>query len=93
MEKCLAVLNTEQFRKLNREPTKTTERKIQRILRKIASNLSTQEYSHLYPTGSCLGKFYAKAKIHGITSNDIVDQLPIRFIVLNTGTATYCLAK
>ena len=27
-EKCLGLLDTEQFQKLNRDPTKTTERKV-----------------------------------------------------------------
>ena len=49
-EKCLAILNTEQFRKLYSDPTKSTERKMQRVLRKIKNNLSAQEYPHLCPT-------------------------------------------
>ena len=31
-EKCLALLNSEQFVKLNQDPTTTKERKVQRIL-------------------------------------------------------------
>ena len=38
-EKCLQMLNTNQFFKLNLDPTKTTERKIQNVLRKIKSKL------------------------------------------------------
>ena len=68
MEKCLAMLNTEHFRKLNRDPTKTAERKIQIFPKKIKSNLSTQEYSSLYPTVSCPGEFYDTGKIHKIKS-------------------------
>ena len=34
-EKCLELLDTEQFQKLNHDPTKTTERKVQNTLRKI----------------------------------------------------------
>ena len=37
--KCLNILNTEQFRKLNRDPTKPIEAKIQRAVRKIKSHL------------------------------------------------------
>ena len=33
--KCLNILNTEQFRKLDRVPTKPIEAKIQRAVRKI----------------------------------------------------------
>lgn len=46
-EKCLAVLNTKQFRELSIDPTGTTEKKIQRVFKKIEGNLSTQEYSSL----------------------------------------------
>ena len=63
-EKCLALLNTNQFLKLNRDPTKQIETKIQRVLRKIKTNISLQEYSRLYPTGSSPGKFCGTAKIH-----------------------------
>ena len=50
-KKCLELLNTDQFTKLNHDPTKKIKAKIQRVLRKIKSNL-TQEYSRLYATGS-----------------------------------------
>ena len=43
---------------------------------------------HLYPSGSCPGKFYGTAKIQNISENDTVDDLPIRPIVSNIGTAT-----
>ena len=42
-EKCLALLNTNQFVKLNRDPTKQIETKIQRVLRKIKSNILIRE--------------------------------------------------
>ena len=42
-EKCLALLNTNQFVKLNRDPTKQIEAKIQRVLRKIKSNILIRE--------------------------------------------------
>ena len=49
---------------------------------------------HLYPSGSCPGKFYGTAKIHNISSeNDTADDLPIRPIVSNIGTATYDLVN
>ena len=67
--------------------------KIQRVLRKIKTNLISQEYSGLYPTGSCPGKIYGTAKIHKILPTDNVDKLPIRQIVSNINTSTYELAK
>ena len=93
MEISLAMLNTEQFRKLNSDLTRTTDRKLRRILRKIKSNLFAQEYSLLYATGSSPVKFHGTSKIHKITEKDSVDSLPIRPIISNTGTTTYHLAK
>ena len=51
-KKYLALLNTNQFLKLNRNPTIEIETKIQRVLRKIKTNILSQEYSRLYPTRS-----------------------------------------
>ena len=50
-ETCLELLETEQVQKLNHDPTKTTERKVQNALRKIKSKLSINEYQWIYPTG------------------------------------------
>ena len=92
-EKCFNLLNTEQFRCLNEDPTKSTEAKIQRTLRKIESTLTKQEYFKLYPSGSSPGKFYGTAKLHKIGKNGNINDLPLRPIVSNIGTATYHLAK
>ena len=62
-EKCLEMLNTKQFSKISVDPTKKTEAKIQRVLRKVKSKLTIQENHRLYPAGSCPGKFYGTAKI------------------------------
>ena len=58
LDKCLALLNSEQFVKLNQDPTATTKRKVQRILRKIKQKFRKEVYQKLYPTGSSPGKFY-----------------------------------
>ena len=73
-------------------PPKKQE-KIQRILRKMKNRLSPQEYLRLYPSGSCPGKIYGTAKVRKISENDTVDELPIRPIVSNIGTATCDLSK
>ena len=52
-----------------------------------------EEYSCLYPTGSCPGKFYSMAKIHKILHTDNIDKMSIRPIVSNINTSTYELAK
>ena len=82
-EKYLALLNRNQFVKLNRDATKQIETKIQRVLKKIKANISLQEYSRLYPTGSSPGKFYGTTKI------DSMEKLPIRPIVSNVNTLSY----
>ena len=92
-EKCLMILEKDNFKTLDHEVTKKTKEKIQRILRKMKIRLSPQEYLCLYPSGSCPEKFYGTAKVHKISENDTVDELPIRPIVSNIGTATYDLAK
>ena len=71
LEKCLTLLNSEQFVRLNEDPAKTNERKLQRMLRKIKPNLTDQEYKRLYPSGSAPGKFYGTAKLHKISINDL----------------------
>ena len=66
------ILNTEQFRKLGRDPTKLIEAKIQRAVRKIKSHLSNQEYMRIYPTGSAPGKFFGTASKHKIPVNGTI---------------------
>ena len=45
-------------------------------------------------TGSNAGKFYGTAKINKwLSYNDTIDQLPLRPIVSNIGTASYHLPK
>ena len=93
LEKCLTLLNSEQLVRLNADPTKTNETKVQVMLRKIKPNLTDLEYKRLYPSGSAPGKFYGTAKLHKISINDDVNNLPIRPIISNIGTPTYQLAK
>ena len=92
-KKCLELLDTEQFQKLNHDPTKTTERKVQNTLCKIKSKLSINEYKRIYPTGSSPGKLYGTAKIHKLSDRDGIQILPISQIISNLNTATYHLAK
>ena len=91
--KYLNILNTEQFRKLDRDPTKPTEAKIQRALRKIKNHLSNQEYMRNYPTGSAPRKFYGTAKKHKIPVNGTINYLPLHPVISNIGTASYQLTK
>ena len=90
-EKCQQILNTNQFFKLNLDPTKTTERKVQNVWGKIESKFRSNEYKQ-YSTGSSPGKFYGTAKIHKLSQGDQVEKLPIRPIFFIIDTAIYRLA-
>ena len=92
-EKCFELLNIDQFTKLNHDSIKRIEAKIQRALQKVKINLTSQKYSRLYPTGSCLGKFCSMVKTQKTLPTDNVDKLPVRPIVLKINTPIYELAK
>ena len=74
-EKCLALLNSEQFVKSNQDPTAITERKVQQILRKIRQLFKNKNYqkkymkSYIQQAGLSAGKFYGIAKIHKLSRN------------------------
>ena len=73
-KKYLDILNTTRFQKLNKDPAKKMERKVQNILWKIKSKLSINEYKQLYPSGSSPEKFYGAAKIYKLSNIDQFDQ-------------------
>ena len=50
--------------KLQKDPTKTIEMKIQRAVKNIKSKVSPKECLNIYPTGSSMRKFYGTAKKH-----------------------------
>ena len=69
------MLNEKQFQKLNQDPTKTVERKVQNIRCKIKPKLMINKYKQLYPSGS--SPYYGTAKIHELSNDDNVKKLPI----------------
>ena len=91
--KCLELLQTNQFLKRKHDPTKLFENKIQRTLTKLKIKLSTHQYYQLYPTGSFPGKSYGTVKLHKLSINGTVNDLPIQPIVSNIGTTSYNFAK
>ena len=96
--KCLSQLETSNFKKLDTDPTKTFETKVQTTLQKIKEAIGEDDYKKVYPSGSNPGKFYGTAKVHKLSETDEknlsnVDKLPLRPIVSNIGTATYKLSK
>ena len=52
-----------------------------------------QEHQILHPRGSSPGNLYTIAGLLKIGSNGHVNQLPIRYTISDTGTATFELAK
>ena len=92
-EKCCQILETGQFRKLEIDPTKTIEGKLQRMLRSIKNMFTEREYKQLYPTGSKPGAFYGNAKVHKLKKGEGLKELTLRLIVSNVGTATHKTAK
>ena len=62
IEKCLRMLDSDRFKKLMEDPTKTIETKGQQTLRHIRHVFFEGEYHKLYVTGSKPGAFYKTAK-------------------------------
>ena len=93
IEKCLSIVNSNQFLQVDKDPTASTERKVQKRLRKIKDKIPSLLYSNIYPTRSAPGQFYGTAKLYKLKDNRTVEDLPLRPIISNIGTATYKLAK
>ena len=64
IEKCLSIVNSNHFLKIDKYLTASIERKVQRTLRKIKDKYPSLLYSKIYPTGSSPGRFYGTAKLH-----------------------------
>ena len=70
------------------------ESRVQRCLRKMKKRLDLPTYNSIYPTASRPGRFYGTAKLHKLNQGCTdVNQLPIRPIISNIGTATYKTSK
>ena len=93
LDKCYTIfLDSNQFTRLDQDPTCYIENKFQRSRRKVKSTMIQNAYSKLYPSGSCPGKFYGTAKMYKLLSNN-VDDLPLHPVILNIGTTKYQIAK
>ena len=80
------------LRNYKKDPTKT-ENKMLRTLRKIKQHLDENEYKRSYRTGSRPVLFYTTAKVHKLQSREGLNELTMRPIASNVGTATYETAK
>ena len=89
------MINTDQFVELKQDPTKTTETKVQRLIRDLKKKkyVTESDCKEIYPSSSRPGLFYGTAKVHKLKENDTVENLPLRPIISNVGTATYKTAK
>ena len=96
IQKCVSILNTSQFWKLETDPTKSLERKVQRTLQKIKHKFEENEYKKLYPTGSRPGLFYGTPKVLKLQlqqQQQRLEELTMKPIISDIGTATYEIAK
>ena len=94
VEKCLGILQTDKFTELTEDPTAKFEKRVQNCLRKMKKRLGLPTYNSIYPTASRPGRFYGTAKLHKLNRGcKDVNQLPIRPIISNIGTATYKTSK
>ena len=51
IKKCLSIVNSNQFLQVDKDPTASIERKVQKTLRKIKDKIPSLLYSKIYPTG------------------------------------------
>ena len=93
IEKCFSIVESKQFQKLKKDPTKILESTVQRTLRKIKNVLSENDYKKLDLTRSRPGLFYGTAKVHKLQSNQGLSELTVKPILSKIGTATYETAK
>ena len=93
VEKANLLLNSDKFKILQDNPTATLEGQVQRAVRGIKKQMSSEEYWRLYHRRSKPAKFYGTAKVHKIKEADGPEKLPLRPIVSNIGTATYNLFR
>ena len=94
VQKSLEFLDETQFKKLEHDPTKSFQSKVQRTLLKMKKAFDKKTYKTLYPSSSHPGLFFGLAKLHKMpyNSND-VKQLPLSPVISNIGTATYEISR
>ena len=93
IQKCLSIVNSNQFLQVDKDPIASIERKVQRTLRKLKDKVPSLRYSKFYPTGSSPDRFYGTAKLRKLKYNGTVEDLPLRPVISIIGAATYKLAK
>ena len=65
-----------------------------RTFLRLKNKFSKKYYQKLYPSSSRPGLFFGLAKVHKLNENNRgVENLPLRPVISNIGTATYELSK
>ena len=94
LEKSKHFLDGLEFHKLETDPTKSFQARVQRTLLKMKNSFTPNQYKRLYPSSSRPGRFFGLAKVHKLKDGDRnVSNLPLRPVISNIGTATYELSK
>ena len=86
-------LNSPEFDKLDSDPTKAFQRQVQETLLSMKNKFNKKLYKKLYRSSSRPGLYFGLAKVHKLKDSTDVDQLPLRPVISNIGTATYELSK
>ena len=88
-----AFLNGPEFEKLDNDPTKSFQKQVQDTLLSMKNKFTKKLYKKLYPSSSRPGLYFGLAKVHKLKDSRNVDELPLRPVISNIGTATYELSK
>ena len=90
----MEFLDSDQFVKLDNDPTKAFQTRVQNTLRKMKSSFDKKVYSKIYPSSSQPGLFFGLAKVHKVPNNSLnIADLPLRPVISNCGTATYEISR
>ena len=94
VEKSNLFLNGMEFEKLTNDPTASLQTRVQNKLLKMKKRFTEAQYKRLYPSSSRPGLFFGLAKVHKLKNGSTnVNELPLRPVISNIGTATYELSK
>ena len=89
MSKAMDFLGGEEFVQLEEDPTRSFQDKVQRTLLSMKSKFEEKLYEKLYPSSSRPGLYFGLAKVHKLKEGDGVDNLPLRPVISNIGTAYF----
>ena len=94
VNKSMGFLNGDEFENLPSDPTKSFEARVQRTLLSMKQKFTKAEYKRLYPSASRPGLYFGLAKVHKLKNDSKnVNELPLRPVISNIGTATYQISK